>query len=60
LSQERRPEMRAAVKTVDLLIVAGALVVWSYAWAVGYQDWVGATSVVLVPLYLLAHRHRAA
>ena len=52
--------MLATFKPVDVLIVAAALAAWSFAWAVRYQDWVGATSIILVPLYLFAHRHEAA
>jgi hypothetical protein len=44
------------MKPVDLWITGIAFAVWTAAWLLGYQSWIGATSAVLVPIYLWANR----
>jgi hypothetical protein len=46
----------ACIKPTDWLLFAAAVAVWSGAWALGYQSFVGVTTVVLVPVLLWTAR----
>jgi hypothetical protein len=48
--------LRNCLRPVDVAVTGLAIPVWLGLWLAGYQDWVAATSVVLVPIYLAANR----
>jgi hypothetical protein len=55
--------LRNCFRPIDVAVTALAVPVWIGLWLTGYQGWVAATSVVLVPMYLAANgwpRRRAA
>ena len=48
--------LRNGFQPFDVAVTALAVPLWIGLWLTGYQGWVGATSVVLVPSYLAANR----
>lgn len=44
------------IRPSDYWVTGAAVAIWGGAWAVGYQGFVGTTTVILIPILLWATR----